>query len=198
MPDNELEEKQLNPRDNSPVYTISELKSELRQGEIISDLAQFEFDPVANAGVETTHEYAIVVGQDCDLLQDYNRIAEGKEGQLISVLIYKLFPATQISDIGAAAGREARKIVVQNKNERYHYLEAAPVELDLCSEGLPSLIVDFKRYFAMPPKEIYRQIRLENGAKRRCRLEMPYREHLQSRAAFYQQRVMLPMQHFAP
>jgi hypothetical protein len=57
------------------------------------------------------------------------------------------------------------------------------------------MMLDFKRCFSLPAKEIYRQTALPDGAKRRCRLEMPYREHLQSRAAFYLQRVTLLLPH---
>jgi hypothetical protein len=38
----------------------------------------------------------------------------------------------------------------------------------------------------------------QNGAQRRCRLLVPYREHLQSRLAFYLQRVAIPEPHRLP
>jgi hypothetical protein len=59
------------------------------------------------------------------------------------------------------------------------------------------MILDFKRCFTLPAHDIYRQINPSAGgsARRRSRLEMPYREHLQSRAAFYLQRVTLPLPH---
>jgi hypothetical protein len=44
----------------------------------------------------------------------------------------------------------------------------------------------------MPASEIYRQCTENDGAKRRCRLESPFREHLQIRAGYYFQRVALP------
>jgi hypothetical protein len=72
--------------------------------------------------------------------------------------------------------------VVQNRDDRYHYLEEIPKEFDLVAEGIPALVIDFKRCFTIPARELYRQCTLGHGARRRCRLEMPYREHLQSRA----------------
>ncbi len=93
-------------------------------------------------------------------------------------------------------GRDIFKRIRQNKDDRYHFLEAIPPELDRQRQGLPQLIVDFRKYFTLPSDEIFRQCSFsKNPAMRRCRLEMPYREHLQSRAAFYLQRVMLPLDH---
>jgi hypothetical protein len=82
--------------------------------------------------------------------------------------------------------------VIQNNNERFHFLADVPAALDHLGQGLPSLIMDFRRYFTLPGPEIYRQCGTTGGARRRCRLETPYREHLQHRAAFYLQRVALP------
>src|ERR1700731_1838495 len=53
------------------------------------------------------------------------------------------------------------------------------------TEGLPDMMLDFKSCFTLLVKEIYRQSTIAGGAKRWCRLEMPYREHLQSRGVLF-------------
>src|SRR5262249_16344710 len=135
------------------------------------------------------------LSQDCDLLWDYEAVAKAEPTELNGVLIYELEPAEKARE--KIRGKDIWKRMRQNKDERYHFLEAVPPALDLCGEGLPDMMLDFKRCFSLPAKEIYRQMSQADGAKRRCRLEMPYREHLQSRAAFYLQRVTLLLPHQA-
>jgi hypothetical protein len=180
----------------SPVYVTSGLARELRQSEIISNIAQFNYDPVSGGVEEIYHEYAIILAQDCDLLWDFNRAERGELGQLNTILIYNAYVIGQFPNVVPQGASRAK--ILQNKDERYHYLEEVPANLDLCEAGMPGLLIDFKRYFSLTPNELYRQITTDNGAKRRCRLEMPYREHLQCRAAFYMQRVMIPVPHVEP
>jgi hypothetical protein len=92
-------------------------------------------------------------------------------------------------------GGDIFRRIGDTREERYHLLESIPQNLDKSGIGIPDLIIDFRRFHTIAPKEIYRQCDLIDGAKRRCRLEMPYREHLQFRAAFYFQRVVLPVPH---
>ena len=140
-----------------------------------------------------THDYAIVLSQDCDLLWDFNRIEQKKISELTSVLFYELetVPATK----ARLPGSDILRRILDTRDERYQLLQSCPKENDLELVGIPDLIVDFKRFFCVPPREVYRQCREASGAARRCKLEMPYREHLQSRAAFYLQRVGLPEPH---
>jgi hypothetical protein len=179
-------------REQSPIYTILDMAREIRQAEIITDLAQYTYDPEEGA-VETLHKFAIVLSQDCDLLWDYEAAAKSEPAELNGVLVYELETAedarTKIN------GRDIWKRMRQNKDERYHFLELVPATLDLLGQGLPDMMIDFKRCFTLPAKEIYRQTKIDGGARRRCRLEMPYREHLQARAAFYLQRVTLLLSH---
>lgn len=179
-------------RDQSPIYTVTELGRELRQAEIISDLWQYGYDPVKNLSIEFKHPYAIVMTQDCDLLQDFERTQSGKPRQLNGVLFYEALLAEIVK-----AESSAWKRITQNKEDRFQFLESVPVALDTAGVGLPEMVIDFKKYFTIPANEVYRQCLLHGpqDAKRRCRLEMPYREHLQGRAAFYMQRVMLPLGH---
>jgi hypothetical protein len=174
------------------VYTTLELSRELRQSEIITNLSQYTYDPVHEEGLQTVHPFAIILTQDCDLLWDFEARASKQSGELNGVLIFELESApvsrTKIT------GSDIWKRIRQNRDDRYHILEAVPPHLDLVAEGLPAPVIDFKKYFTLPADEIYRQCGLsEGGARRRCRLEMPYREHLQHRASYYFRRVMLPV-----
>jgi hypothetical protein len=189
-------------RDQSPVYSIEGLERELRQAEILSNVTQYLRNPqvkdVPEDQVETfsiLHPYAIILSQDCDLFWEFEAGARGEARELNGVLLYEAEPADELrakQNINSNLWRPIR----QNKSERYHLLEEAPPQLDLAGVGVPQLLVDFKRYFTLNHDEIYRQLALKtNPAKRRCRLEMPYREHLQGRAAYFFQRVVLPLDH---
>jgi hypothetical protein len=169
------------------------MEQELRQSEIITNLSQFTYAPVSGVALETRHAYAIVMSQDCDLLRDYKAQAGGGRRVLNGVLLYELQRELEIRDTPGINARVWRQIR-QNREERFHVLPPVPQDFDLLGEGLPELVIDFRRCFTLPPDEIYRQCTLDgpSGAKRRCRLATPYREHLQCRAAFYFQRVALP------
>jgi hypothetical protein len=180
-------------RADSPIYTAAGLNNEFRQSEILTNLSQFTYDSTAGNVSYIVHEHSIILMQDCDLLWDYEARREGRDPYLNGILIYEAEPVER----GRARlqGSDIWRRVRDNREERYHFLEAVPKEQDSLSEGLPGLIVDFRRFFTLSVVEIARQCSEPDGAKRRCRLEAPYREHLQSRAAFYLQRVMLPRPH---
>jgi hypothetical protein len=173
----------------APVYICSDAR-ELRQAEIISGLSQFEFDPDTRQAVEIQMPHGIVLAQDCDLLRDYEAELGKKTPILNGVLIYEIELASEARR--ALQQGISWQPVTQNINERFHHLPAVPRECDALNVGLPELLIDFRRYFTLSVKEIYRQCERKNGASRRCRLETPYREHLQNRAAFYFQRIALP------
>jgi hypothetical protein len=153
---------------------------------------QFIYDPTAREAIETRHSYAIVLSQDCDLLQDFQDRATGRLRALNGVLIFELEPVEEARL--KLAGSDILRRIRRHSEERHHLLNSVPSNIDLLGQGLPELIIDFRRCYTMPPDEVYRQCALEtaDSAKRRCRLETPYREHLQSRATFYLQRVALP------
>jgi hypothetical protein len=137
-------------------------------------------------------EYCVLLTPDCDLLSDYERMQKG-EPFLNGVLLYEADTIAQRRP--SFPDNKSWRFARDNRDDRYHFLEAVSTEQDLHGQGLPELMIDFRRMFTISAKEIFRQVGMEDGAKRRCRLEMPYREHLQSRAANYTQRVMLPRPH---
>ena len=187
MPNDDRKKEALESAIDYRVYSKKELDQELRQAEIISDLIQHRYDSELDEVKAEFHRYVIVVTQDCDLLQDY-------KDQLNNVLLYKAEPASDVRTM-VPPGSDIWKRIIQNKDERYHLLEAIGTEDDCVGKGVPALIIDFRRFFTLPAVEVYRQFARLDGAKRRCRLEMPYREHFQVRLAFYFQRVMIPEPH---
>lgn len=175
------------------IYTRQELALELRQSEIISNLSQIIYDRATNNTVSIDHSFAVVMTQDCDLLWDYDNRQKGAAGTLSSVLLYAAEP-TQEARANVPPGRDIWKRIVQNSDEGYHLLERIPPECDTLGHGIDSLLIDFKNFFTLPPEDVYQQC-AAGTAVRRSRLEMPYREHLQCRAAYYFQRVTLPAPH---
>jgi hypothetical protein len=168
------------------------MTAELRQGEIITDLGKYIVNPVTQEVAIERYDFSVIATQDCDLLQDFNRRAAGEQGSLSGVLMFPMITAFAARD--GFKGKEMKTRIFQNKDERYHLLQRVAADQDLLKTGLPPLLVDFKRFFTMSPDELFHQFRQKTAA-RRCRLEMPYREHLQVRAAFYFQRIMLPEPH---
>jgi hypothetical protein len=179
VPDNKNQEEAGGAtvtRESSPIYTVEGLGRELRQSEIVTNLRQYVFDPVAGEGIEIVHEHAIILTQDCDLLWDFEARANGNDSDLNGVLVHQVDPA--VAALSKLSGSDLRRRVKQNRDERYHFLEAIQPSADLLRLGMQEMVVDFKKYFTLPPDEIYRQCAIgELGAKRRCRLETPYREH---------------------
>lgn len=167
-------------------YSQNDLTAELRQGEILSGLNQYEYDPITNEGEEIHHSYAIVVHQDCDLLRDFEEHQKQAGPTLNGILILQLQTEEEIKP--KVAGADIWKRILRNGEERYHRLPKKPEGSEL---DIPALVADFRLIFTMPPREIYRQLHTGN-LKRNCVLVSPYREHFQSRFAFYLQRVALP------
>jgi hypothetical protein len=185
------------------IYARSEQGSPLRQGEIVSNLVQTKLE-LSTVGSDEprvareTHQFAVVLSQDCDLEQDWEarRAASsaegfGDNGPLPSILFAHVHDATALKAAVANDGDWRR--AVKNKNERYQFLAAVRAEDDALGEGLPQLGIDFKRYFTIPTAEVYKRIAAE--ARRRCRLLSPYLEHLSIRFCYYQFRVALPVDH---
>ncbi|PWJ87822.1 hypothetical protein C8D77_114113 [Mesorhizobium loti] len=174
------------------IYATVDPELEFRQGEIISGIVQYRYYPEDGSVEEIPHAYALIASQDCDLLQDHNSKAATGASQLNSVLLYEAHETPILRS--QVAGSDIWKRIVQNNDERYHALEAAHARFDLSNVGLPDLVVDFRRFFSISTADLAKQIQAGTAA-RRCRLEMPYREQFQTRAAFYLQRVGVPEPH---
>ena len=188
------------------IYAPSK-RGALRQGEMITGLVQARLtiaavgaDPkkVKWSGIE--HPFAIILSQDCDLAQDWRarRRASAADPNarkrlLSNILFAQVHEAAEVKvDIGVS---DIWKRVRQNKDERYHFLQAVEAKGDRLGCGLPELSIDFKHYFTLPTDEVYK--RILKSAQRRCRLVSPYMEHLSTRFCYYQFRVALPQDHLS-
>lgn len=182
----------------------------LCQGEIISHLTQpvpiFNASPTEDDASpyevdEKIHPWAIVMSQDCDLAQDCQAAqARGKQGTILpNILFCEIKTAEQeISDIARSDAKAAQsqkwKRICQNLESRFHFLERAEPQQDAAAEGLQEFVIDFKRYFTLPPEEVYRQLN-RGDAKKRSVLHSPYLEHLAHRFHAFQSRVALDEDH---
>lgn len=175
----------------------------VRQGEILSDLflARRVFRRQEEIAFEQeVRPLAIILTQDCDLDQDHRvRFVERKtdSDKLIPcVLLAELHPATDtLARIAKGNKKEWERLnIARNGNPRFQFLEQVPAEHDRLGDGLPELVIDFKRYFAVATDELY--FRVGSGeTQRRCVLTSPYLEHLSHRFAHYLGRVGLPTDH---
>ena len=185
------------------IYLPSVPSTPLKQAELISNLPQFILSPTSFNSQdekvlnERTHKWAIILTQDCDLEWDFKTRNEqsGDENKLIpSVLICEVTTAQELKS-GPSMNSEIWKLVRQNKNERYQFLQSIKISEDLQNEGVPELAIDFKRYFTIPTDELYS--RFAQNTKRRCYLNAPYSQHLVARFFYFQSRIGLPEPHFS-
>lgn len=184
-----------------PIFEAS-VTGSLREGEILSDLVQALLNVQTLSSPEgaivelKNHPFAVVVTQDCDVMQDFTVRSENSTETLPNVLFCEVIAAEDLRGAVKASGLGSQdwKHLKQNQLERYHYLESAPAAEDAVGNGLPALGVDFKRYFTLPTEEVY--FRISSGeAQRRCRLIAPYAQHLRARFFNYHSRVALPRNH---
>ena len=176
----------------------------LRQGEILSGVAQYRLEPEAIEAeekefLESIHPTAIILTQDCDLESDYKlRKEEGEPGKFLpNVLFCEMMEADLAAKVGPQRlASDIRRQVRNNKNERYQYLRAVTKDQDAREKGLPDSILDFKRYFTLTTEEIYRRLSSAEGKMhRRCRLTTPFAEHVSMRFFYFQMRIPLPEEH---
>ncbi len=190
-------------------YEKSKDDGALRQGEILSDVVQISLSPdsidtTSMKEKRVTHHYAIVVTPDCDLEWDFEaQQGNASRGKIIPniLLCTVMFSSDLAKRINEDRPPNTKfeksttwKRATQNKEERYHFLDKIDSSQDLQDIGIRSLGIDFKEYFTIPTDFLYSSI--DDGLTlRRCRLIVPYREHLNSRFAYFQSRIGLPEDH---
>jgi hypothetical protein len=188
------------------MFAPSPASGAFRQGEILSDVVQVHIsrdsvNPEAEeVGVEQKlHPQAIILTQDCDLDWDFKAREQGEEDNKLqlklvpNILLCEMIPADtlrgQMRNAGVG-GSDLWKRIVGNRDERYHFFPPWRAETDISSDGLPELVVDFKRVFTVPTDELY--ARLQYGVRRRAVLQSPYLQHFSARFGYYCLRVALP------
>jgi len=179
----------------------------LFQGEVVERILEWipKYDTVGAdqvVGAEPRlQKLVVILTQDCDLAQDWNKrqLDPRVVTDLRSVLVS---PAWAADELRRSQNLTSQRwnVVRQNKDERYAYLAEIPREVDAVGEGHTALLLDLTNYFTVRTVELYRQLgdNGPNAPRRRCRLDTPWREHLQCRFAAYQARIGLPRDHFVP
>ena len=174
----------------------------IRQADILSELVLARrLVADRNTFEEYVFPLAIVLTQNCDLAQDHRvRFAEppklDSDKLIPSVLLAEVHTATDtLSRIAGGRRKEWDRLNIQaNANPRFHFLQSVPADEDRLRHGLPELVVDFKRYFAVATEQLY--LRISDGeTNRQCVLVSPYLEHLAQRFVAYLSRVGLPTDH---
>lgn len=185
------------------IYQPSNKNASLRQGEILTGVAQYnpvlgELSPDAQevSFDIVIHPYAIVVTQDCDLDWDY-KARQSSSPQLFkllnSVILCGISTAREVRDTDTM-NRKEWDLVEAHRHERFYFFEKIPSECDLEQIGLPELTADFKKIFGIDTATLYRQLELDI-IKRRAVLSSPYLEHLSRRYHSFHGRVALPSQY---
>lgn len=190
-----------------PMYhpSIASADHGLCQGEILSNLVNVRLS-IESVGADEpefnmySHPYAVLMTQDCDLEQDFavRQKRESNDKLLPCLLFCEAMTAEEM--LGRVAENSKKKWermqIALNKNERFHFFQKIDPSCDACQIGIEELVIDFKRYFAIPTDEVYRRIEL-GEAIRRCRLNSPYLEHLSSRLAYFLSLIALPTDHIS-
>lgn len=176
----------------SAVWSLVDPAKELRQGEVITALIRHDYASGDDRVDAFEVPLAIIFSQDCDLLGDFTNRSAGGDGELDHVLVMRGYTVEEVKAITKFGSKEMKPLH-QNQNPRWHYMEACPASCDAASIGFGGLVVDFRSVLALPAAEIYYQC--SDTAQRRSMLNMPYREHFQSRAAQFMSRIVLPTPH---
>jgi hypothetical protein len=172
------------------------------QGDIITNVEFVEYAIEKSGQMEISKiifPYVYVLTQDCDLEQEHsNRIninAQNQDKHLISVIVAPLYNLEQVydgvhlEDIGLKMQTITRKmdksenrVLRQNNNPRYHYLEF-PDDI-----SIPNSVIDFKHYFT-----VNNNLLLERKKDCfACKVSELYREHISHRFSFFLSRIGLP------
>lgn len=182
------------------IKILNDKQPALHQGDIIKDVELVEnvIEQDGNIVIsKIVFQYIIVLTQDCDLIWDYDNRKSEKSNQdkyLISTIVAPLYNYEQfltgehLLDINrkmhefGIKENSLTKIIKQNNNPRYHYLEF-PEDIDIVNS-----IIDFKHYFSVNTEYLY-SIYKENFI---CRIDILFRELISQRFANYLSRIGLP------
>lgn len=180
-------------------YSSPVLAGPLRQGEILSSIDQHIVRLDGQMRIEIkTHPFVVVLAQDCDLAQDFSARAGDQAlavGQLVPNILLCEVDIAENMKAGRtiARGNDIWKRIVQNKDDRFQYLREIAIAVDGKGDGIPPLLIDFKRAFTLPTEALH--VQLQATAHRRAVLKSPFLEHLSSRYAYFISRVALPRDH---
>lgn len=174
------------------------------QGDILSNIEYIEYASEKEGQLEISKivfPYVYVLTQDCDLEQEYNNKTKenpsNQDKHLISVIvapfynIEHVYVGEHLSQIGLKMQEINRKpsstenkLLKDNRNPRYHFLEFPP------RLGISDSVIDFKHYFTVNGVLLYN---LKN-TQFVCKISELYREQISHRFSFFLSRIGLPNQ----
>jgi hypothetical protein len=181
---------------------INKIETRVCQGDIISNVEFVEYAIEKSGQIEISKivfPYVYVLTQDCDLEQEYssriNVNAQNQDKHLISVIVAPLYNIEQVYDgihlediglkmqtISRKADKTDNKILKQNNNPRYHYLEFSD------EVSIPNSVIDFKHYFTVNNNLLLDK--KKNSFV--CKVSELYRENISHRFSFFLSRIGLP------
>lgn len=182
--------------------TLKTPQTRVEQGDIIRDIELVEYITETDGIIEISkivYPFCVILTQDCELQQDYTSrkrrsLIANDTKNLLSVLVAPMYNAElffqgiHLEKLGGISGPTFSKtntdgrMVIQNKNPRYHSLEFDD------SVPIVNSIVDFKHYFSTNV-ELLRQ---KKGRAYVSRIAPLHRELLTQRFAAYLSRIGLP------
>ena len=169
------------------------------QGDIISNVEFVEYAIEKKGQVEISKiifPYVYVLTQDCDLEQEYSsREKDNNDKHLISVIVAPLYnlehvyDGVHLADIGLKMQtiskkleKSDNKLLRQNNNPRYHYLEF-PNDISVVNS-----VIDFKHYFTVNNNLLFENKKTNFVGK----VSELYRENISHRFSYFLSRIGLP------
>ncbi|HBZ65751.1 MAG TPA: hypothetical protein DEO70_02865 [Bacteroidales bacterium] len=180
----------------------NKVETRVCQGDIIANVEFVEYAIEKSGQIEISKiifPYVYVLSQDCDLEQEYssrtNANSQNQDKHLISVIVAPLYNLEQVYDgihlediglkmqtISRNTDKTENKILRQNNNPRYHYLEFSN------EVSIPNSVIDFKHYFT-----VNNNLLLDKKKKCFvCKVSELYRENISHRFSFFLSRIGLP------
>ncbi len=168
----------------------------ISQGDIISDLTLSFGAAGKDTELDTiTMPYIVVMSQECDLLQDFDNVANKQEKKnddkcLPSILVCPAYNK-ELFQLGNHFGdnkmktwnsKEIKKLLNNSEFERYHYLES-PADF-----GVPELVIDFKHFYTFPRNTLYDDYKINY----KTTISPLFKERVSQRFANYLCRIGLP------
>ena len=186
--------------------TIKKTDDQVHQGDIYREIDCIEYANVNDGIVDISkihYQYVMVLSQECDLTQDYNERVNIIQQQPITydkilqnIIVVPLFnyehfkAGLHLSNIGFSMATDfsnqkktPAKILMQNNNPRYHYLE-----FNESVDIVPS-VIDFKRFFTIDANAFYKI----QAAHYVCSVDQLFRERISQRFANFISRIGLPV-----
>ncbi len=162
------------------------------QGDILQNL-QYKYITDDGETGSFTFPFWVIMSQECDLEHDFkatNGEYKDQDKCLKAILACPAFPSEQLkagthmqnlSLTMNTWGSDLWKKIQANKDPRFHTIVTTEIA------ELPNMVIDFKWCFTFPREYIYSEL----NNKVAC-LDVPYKEQLSQRFAYYLSRIPLP------